>query len=60
MLRDLFNTGLTLTQCIGLSCLIYGVFLLIAATGGSGPMNYVKGAAVMAFGVYVVGLGQSL
>ncbi|MCB1536275.1 MAG: hypothetical protein KDJ44_16550 [Rhodoblastus sp.] len=61
MLRELFLTGITLTQVIGLCCLLWGVLLLVGAIfSGRGPFDFVKGGVLMAFGAYVVGLGQSL
>ncbi len=61
MLSELFRTGVQLTQVIGIGCLLWGVFVMIGAIGGGrGPMELAKGATLMAFGVYLAGLGQSL
>ncbi|MBY6240056.1 hypothetical protein [Methylosinus sp. Sm6] len=61
MLGELFRTGVQLTQVIGLCCLLWGAFIIIAAIGaGRGPIDLAKGALLMAFGVYLAGLGQGL
>lgn len=61
MLSELFRTGVQLTQVIGLGCLLWGVFIIIGAlSGGRGPVDLAKGATIMAFGVYLSGLGQRL
>lgn len=61
MLAELFRTGVQLTQVVGLSCLLWGVFLLMGGlAGGRGPFDLVRGAALVAFGVWVAGLGQGL
>lgn len=61
MLSELFRTGVQLTQVIGLGCLLWGVFIIIGALGGGrGPIELTKGGILMAFGVYLTGLGQGL
>ena len=61
MLAELFQTGLQVLQLLGLCSLLYGVFIAIAAVaGGQGPLGLVKAVALMAFGVYLVGLGNDL
>lgn len=61
MLGELFHTGLQLLQLLGLCSLLYGVFVAIGAVAsGGGLMGLVKAAALMGFGVYLVGLGHSL
>jgi hypothetical protein len=61
MLGELFKTGIQLTQMIGLGCLLWGVFVLIGGiAGGRGPFDLVKGAALLAFGVYLAGLGKGI
>lgn len=61
MLGELFLTGLQFLQIIGLGSIIYGVFLLIAAiAAGQGPLGFIKGALLMGFGVYIMGLGQNV
>lgn len=59
MLTELLRTGVQLTQMIGLGCLLWGVFVLIGAVaGGRGPFDFVRGAALLAFGVWLSGLGR--
>jgi hypothetical protein len=61
MLGELFRTGIQVTQMVGLVCLLWGVFVVIGAgAGGRGPLDLAKGAVLMAFGVYLAGLGQGL
>jgi|APMI01.1.fsa_nt_gi hypothetical protein len=61
MLREVFLFGLTLTQCIGLCCFLWGVIMTAGAIfTGRGPFDFVKGGVLMAFGFYVAGLGQRI
>jgi hypothetical protein len=61
MLTELFRTGQQLLQMAGMGCLLWGVFLLIGAVwAGRGPFDFVKGVALLLFGVYLVGLVKSI
>lgn len=61
MLSEVFRTGVQLTQVIGLGCLLWGVFLLIGGlAGGRGPFDLIRGAALVAVGFWIAGLGQGL
>lgn len=59
MLTALLNTGIQLTQIIGLGSLLLGALrVLMGLMGGRGAQDLLIGAALMAFGVYLAGLGQ--
>lgn len=61
MLSQLFHSGLQLLAMIGLCCILLGTFSLLGVmTGGRGPFEIVKGAALIWLGVYLIGLGNSL
>ena len=57
MLRELYIIGQQLLHMIGMGCLLWGTFAMIGAMwGNQGPLGYVKGSALLIFGVYLVGL----
>jgi len=61
MLGELFRTGQQLLQMIGMGCLLWGVFLLIGAVwAGRGPLDFVKGSALLMFGAWLVGMVKGL
>lgn len=61
MIGDMFKTGIQLTQMVGLGCLLLGVLVVFGGLiGGRGPFDLIKGAALMALGVFVAGLGKGL
>lgn len=61
MLNELFRTGQQLLFMIGMVTLLWGTFLMIGAmVSNKQPIDYVKGAALLIFGVYVVGLARHI
>lgn len=61
MLDELFRTGQGLLHMIGMGCLLWGTFSVMAAVwGGRGPLDFVKGVGLLLFGVYLVGLVRSI
>jgi hypothetical protein len=59
MLGELIRTGMQMVQMIGMGCLFWGTFLLIGAVwAGRGPLDFVKGTALLMFGAYLAGLGR--
>ena len=61
MLRELFGIGQQLLHMIGMGCLLWGTFCMIGAMWGNrNPIDYVKGTALLIFGVYLVGLMKTL
>jgi hypothetical protein len=61
MLSELYRTGQQLLFMIGMVTLLWGTFLMIGAMATNKQLiDYVKGAALLLFGVYLVGLGRTL
>lgn len=61
MLTELFRTGQQLLHMVGMCVLLWGTGLLIAAVwGGRSPLDFVKGVALLLFGVYLVGLVKTI
>jgi hypothetical protein len=61
MLHELFSIGQQLLHMIGMGCLLWGTFSMIGAMfGNRSPLDYVKGTALLIFGVYLVGLMRTL
>lgn len=61
MLQELFRTGQQLLHMIGMGCLLWGTFSMIGAMfANRGPLDYVKGTALLLFGVYLVGLMRTI
>jgi hypothetical protein len=61
MLDELFRTGQQLLHMIGMCVLLWGVFSLIGGVwGGRGPLDFVKGIALLLLGVYLVGLVKTV
>lgn len=59
MLGELLRIGMQLLQMIGMGCLLWGTFLMISAVwAGRGPLDFVKGVALLMFGAYLAGLGR--
>jgi hypothetical protein len=53
--------GQQLLHMIGMGCLLWGTFAMVGAMfGNQGPLGYVKGAALLIFGVYLVGLMRNI
>lgn len=61
MLRELYMLGQQLLHMVGMGCLLWGTFAMVGAMfGNQGPLGYVKGAALLIFGVYLVGLMRNI
>jgi hypothetical protein len=61
MLEELYRTGQQLLYMIGMCLLLWGTFSVIAAVWGQrSPLDYVKGIALLIFGVYLVGLVKTI
>jgi hypothetical protein len=53
--------GQQLLHMIGMGCLLWGTFLMVGAMfGNRDALGYVKGAALLIFGVYLVGLMRTI
>ena len=61
MLRELYMIGQQLLHMIGMGCLLWGTFSMVGAMfGNRDALGYVKGAALLIFGVYLVGLVKAI
>ena len=61
MLRELYAIGQQLIHMVGMGCLLWGTFAMIGAMfGNRDALGYVKGTALLIFGVYLVGLMRSI
>lgn len=61
MLDELYRAGQGLLYMIGMCLLLWGTFSVIAAVWAHrSPLDYVKGIALLIFGVYLVGLVRTL
>ena len=57
MVTEILRMLQALLHMIGMACLLWGTFCLIAAVWGQrGPINFVKGAGLLLLGVYLVRL----
>ena len=60
MLHELFRFCQQLLDMVGMVCLLWGTFCMIGAMWANrNPIDYVKGTALLIFGVYVVGLARN-
>jgi hypothetical protein len=61
MLQELFRTGQQLLHMIGMGVLLWGTFIMVGAMfAHKGPLDYVKGIALLLLGVYLDGLARGL
>ncbi len=61
MLDALAEISRQFVHMIGMGCLIWGTLTMIGAMWGQQPpLNYVKGTALLLFGVYLAGVVKTL
>jgi hypothetical protein len=57
VLHQLYMLGQQLLHMVGMGCLLWGTFSMVGAMfGNRDALGYVKGTALLIFGVYLVGL----